>query len=346
MRRAKARVDRASEAVDDALKAVTKARADMKSSEKAIEKSKKALEKMKAEHSEHVAVVTKCEAERKVLEEAAISDLAKRKAAEEAHKAAEKVLVKAKAAHLAADADSKRLREADRDAQAACDEAGLHISGLKKKVAAWSAKLAERQETYQRQMQEYLADVLVNEVHDDESMSPAAGCADVARDDALSSDEAVCMSRRRAHLLTRMGETAELPIFSATELVNVTVDDVQRALAALETELEQLSKKANMTAITEYREKDKEYLRRVDELDAASTMRDNARREWEGLRKRRLDEFMSGFRYARGWGCWGCHTPALCSSALCVCACVHAIRWSHICCCAASSRCVSKKCTR
>jgi hypothetical protein len=38
-----------------------------------------------------------------------------------------------------------------------------------------------------------------------------------------------------------------------------------------------------------------EYLKRVAELEAVSSARDAARRSWDALRKRRLDEFMAGF---------------------------------------------------
>ena len=39
----------------------------------------------------------------------------------------------------------------------------------------------------------------------------------------------------------------------------------------------------------------REFLKRVAELEAVSAARDTARRHYDGLRKRRLDEFMAGF---------------------------------------------------
>lgn len=92
-----------------------------------------------------------------------------------------------------------------------------------------------------------------------------------------------------------LGEPLTLPILSPSILKASRLEDLQQGVAALETDRDSLSKKANMGAIIDYRAKHKEYLRRVAELDAITTARDAARKTWETLRKRRLDEFMAGF---------------------------------------------------
>ena len=51
----------------------------------------------------------------------------------------------------------------------------------------------------------------------------------------------------------------------------------------------------NMSAIAEYKQKEEQYLQRVEELDAATSSRDAARKEFDDLRKQRLDCFMAGF---------------------------------------------------
>ena len=50
-----------------------------------------------------------------------------------------------------------------------------------------------------------------------------------------------------------------------------------------------------MNAIKEYRKKEKEYNERLKELEEATDRRDLIRKEYESLRKQRLDEFMAGF---------------------------------------------------
>ena len=51
----------------------------------------------------------------------------------------------------------------------------------------------------------------------------------------------------------------------------------------------------NMSAIAEYKQKEEQYLQRAKELDDATNSRDAARKEFDDLRKQRLDCFMAGF---------------------------------------------------
>ena len=51
----------------------------------------------------------------------------------------------------------------------------------------------------------------------------------------------------------------------------------------------------NMAAIEEYRRKEEVYLQRLGELNALTAERDAARKDFDDLRKQRLDEFMAGF---------------------------------------------------
>ena len=51
----------------------------------------------------------------------------------------------------------------------------------------------------------------------------------------------------------------------------------------------------NMSAIAEYKQKEEQYLQRVEELDSATNSRDAARKEFDDLRQQRLDCFMAGF---------------------------------------------------
>lgn len=51
----------------------------------------------------------------------------------------------------------------------------------------------------------------------------------------------------------------------------------------------------NMAAIDEYKRKEEVYLERLGELNTITGERDEARMEFDRLRKQRLDEFMAGF---------------------------------------------------
>ena len=53
--------------------------------------------------------------------------------------------------------------------------------------------------------------------------------------------------------------------------------------------------KPNLSVLEEYRRRRTEYNQRKGDLDTVTEKRDEVKNELEGLRKKRLDEFMSGF---------------------------------------------------
>jgi structural maintenance of chromosome 4 len=88
--------------------------------------------------------------------------------------------------------------------------------------------------------------------------------------------------------------TPELPpLLSDEELAEHTSDAALEAVTLLEAELASL--KPDMGAIAAWRKKEDEYCRRADELRALTEARDAVRAEHDGLRKRRLEDFMAGF---------------------------------------------------
>jgi structural maintenance of chromosome 4 len=98
------------------------------------------------------------------------------------------------------------------------------------------------------------------------------------------------------------------------ELGTYDAEDVKREITRLEQAIASL--KPNMGAIAEYRRREKEYMERVSELDAITETRDAARREYEDLRKQRLDEVCS---------------PSLSVSVcLCLCLCVVSRSWQFM----------------
>ena len=50
-----------------------------------------------------------------------------------------------------------------------------------------------------------------------------------------------------------------------------------------------------MTSLLEYKKKDEEFRARLEELESVTAQRNQARKEYEDLRRKRLEEFMSGF---------------------------------------------------
>lgn len=50
-----------------------------------------------------------------------------------------------------------------------------------------------------------------------------------------------------------------------------------------------------MDVLKQYKKREQEFLARAQDLDAVTAKRDACKKEYDALRKRRLDEFMSGF---------------------------------------------------
>ncbi len=86
------------------------------------------------------------------------------------------------------------------------------------------------------------------------------------------------------------------PTLSEEELAAASKDKLRAAVALLESELKSLEGEVNLAAIAEYRAKEREWILRVGELEGVSQARDKSKREFDALRSKRLDEFMSGFR--------------------------------------------------
>lgn len=77
------------------------------------------------------------------------------------------------------------------------------------------------------------------------------------------------------------------------ELEKYDSDQLSGEIATLEEAFSKM--KPNMGAIREYRKKEKEYAERMKALDEVTEKRDSIRKDYESLRKKRLDEFMAGF---------------------------------------------------
>jgi len=82
-------------------------------------------------------------------------------------------------------------------------------------------------------------------------------------------------------------------LLTADELENLQENELKYNITLLEESLAQM--KPNMRAIQDYLRKEKEYIQRAAALDAITKERDDVRKQYELLRKKRLDEFMAGF---------------------------------------------------
>jgi structural maintenance of chromosome 4 len=58
--------------------------------------------------------------------------------------------------------------------------------------------------------------------------------------------------------------------------------------------------KPNMDVLKQYRKREQEFLARAQDLDAVTMRRDACKKEYDELRKKRLEEFMTGFNQISG----------------------------------------------
>eukprot|EP01080_Neovahlkampfia_damariscottae_P000698 gene698-8950_t len=79
------------------------------------------------------------------------------------------------------------------------------------------------------------------------------------------------------------------------ELDEIDENDIGYKFSILDAELNNLKDKINLSSIKEYLEKEKIYLERLSELEKITEIRNQQQKEYDELRKKRLDEFMKGF---------------------------------------------------
>ncbi|GAB6019950.1 Structural maintenance of chromosomes protein 4 [Chamberlinius hualienensis] len=88
-------------------------------------------------------------------------------------------------------------------------------------------------------------------------------------------------------------ELRPFPTLTLEELNAVDVVEIERSIEDSEHQLG--SQKPNLGVIEQYKEKEELYLQRVEEFECITKDRDEMRKCYDELRKRRFDEFMKGF---------------------------------------------------
>jgi structural maintenance of chromosome 4 len=89
--------------------------------------------------------------------------------------------------------------------------------------------------------------------------------------------------------------TQPLEDLSPEKLARCDKEELKYEIGVLEGERDALKNDVNMGVLLEYKKKEGEYLNRVKDLDGATELRNTARKRHEELRRKRLEEFMTGF---------------------------------------------------
>ncbi|KAL6304841.1 RecF/RecN/SMC [Sparassis latifolia] len=85
----------------------------------------------------------------------------------------------------------------------------------------------------------------------------------------------------------------ELHTYSAVELSVFKRDELIADAELLDEKLK--NSKPDLSVLKDYRKREEEFLKRAHDLEQVTKLRDAKKQEYDGLRKQRLDEFMTGF---------------------------------------------------
>ncbi|KAI1316603.1 hypothetical protein EDD11_009728 [Mortierella claussenii] len=86
---------------------------------------------------------------------------------------------------------------------------------------------------------------------------------------------------------------AELQEISETDLAMIDKHELEQQIQHLEQQIS--SAEPNLSVLEEYKKREEEYLARAKDLEEMTIRKDEAKKAYDELRKRRLDEFMAGF---------------------------------------------------
>ncbi|KAF8210152.1 RecF/RecN/SMC protein [Mycena galopus ATCC 62051] len=87
--------------------------------------------------------------------------------------------------------------------------------------------------------------------------------------------------------------STELRTYSAEELSKFKKRDLVTDVDLLDEKLKKM--RPNLEVLSEYKEREKQFFERAQDLETTTKQRDAEKQNYDGLRKRRLDEFMAGF---------------------------------------------------
>jgi len=173
---------------------------------------------------------------------------------------------------------AKQMKSQEVDLVAEMERKTNLLRDLYARITGWGNKLKETRQEYAQLPLDLLDEIrgpdgcaLVS-LGDDGKAKPVGGDRDMGR---------------------TLGRRAIQTDISEEDLAAVQKPDIDARMLALEATIKNM--KPNLGAIEEFRRADGEHKTKLSEFEAVHTEREAARRELEGLRQKRLEEFMEGF---------------------------------------------------
>lgn len=300
LREQNAKVETLSKQLDAANKRLTQANVTCESNVKKIAKAKKDLATAEADVEECNKTVAAAKAQFKQIEEDAFQVVKAYKAAQKQLKERAKELETIQKQYEVFKTQVNAIRKAEVDIvnemegfQRAAEEAHAKATSWSKQIDAIAIKInasllhevAGEADPAMKRASETKDASADEKVGDDEKV-PAGPSMEVDGDEDAGPSAATDVkgTAPRAKAFSRLSDD---------EVAGLNKKRIQDEITVLEEALAQM--KPDMRAISEYKQKHKEYMQRVGQLDAITVQRNTARKVYDGLRKKRLDEFMAGF---------------------------------------------------
>lgn len=288
-----------SKQIADKTKQMTKIRVDFKSSQKNTEKNEQALKKIEEDIE---AAKTKIEDTREqitAMEEKALAVLQKCETVQEEVTAKEKELRKDEAKYRKLKKEYDEMASAEVDLANSLEDCEKMLEENSKKETYWKSKLTALHEAFVTEQEQNAG------VFEDERDLPARKRQKKTNRDA-NAEEAMDEERKGEDEETEDSEEEEdanldvtlekLPMLDPAALSRYSKEEMKYEISVLEQQRDELKANVNMGALAEYTQKQEEYKARVLELEEATKLRDAKRHEYDELRRKRLEEFMTGFR--------------------------------------------------
>ncbi|OQS04276.1 structural maintenance of chromosomes protein 4 [Thraustotheca clavata] len=248
--------------IDTKTEHLTKLRVDLKTGKKTLEKSVTTQAKLEKDLEATKKRLEELRIESKEIEDKAAEVSDKHEAARKLMEEHESVLNDKKSEFDTLKKTVDQMASREVDLLSSFEECETLLVENEKKVTYWSAKLSDLQTKYKK---------------DEDEIFIVCGDAD---DENATNGE----------------ETKGLPTYDDAALAKFSKEEMKYEISVLEQQRDELKANVNMGAIAEYKKKEKEFTNRVSELEAATNERDAKRKEYEELRRKRLEEFMEGFQ--------------------------------------------------
>jgi structural maintenance of chromosome 4 len=310
LQRQKERVQLLSDNTNEARQKITKLQVQRESAQKNLKKIETQIEKDKKELEETAEQYTKLSTELKELEVQA-------QAVFEQVTNAEQLMTQRDTELSDKEAQYDQVKKDVEKSKTLSVEFKNSLDDVEKQIKIYTA-LVNKHDAQLKKLQEQIKEYLYDEEGDEEENAPeqqqppaenqqqppestTTQQTDQDGDVEMTESQSTQLGKRKRSDDAESGEpaakrkkTEEIEMLDAEDLEHIEENKLNYRTTLLEAELEKM--KPNLSAIDEYRQKEREYNAKFKDLEQTTQDRDRTIKERDNLKKRRLNEFMDGFK--------------------------------------------------